>query len=54
MVMVKWHGLFKVRIVKTFGTDKQNCLVEALENYSGIKKGEQWITRFENLENAKK
>ena len=52
--MVKWHGLFKVRIVKTFGTDKQNCLVEALENYSNIKKGEQWITRRENLEAKKR
>jgi len=48
--MVKWRGKFKVKIVKSFGSDKQNCLVEALENYSGIKKGEQWITRRENLE----
>jgi len=48
--MVKWRGKFRVRIVKVFGTDQQNCLVEALENYSKIKKGEQWVTRTENLE----
>jgi len=48
--MVKWRGKLKVRIVKVFGTDQQNCLVEALENYSKIKKGEQWVTRTENLE----
>jgi len=47
-----WRGKFKVKIVKSFGTDKQNCLVEALEDYSKIKKGEQRITRRENLEEA--
>jgi len=48
--MVKWRGLFKVRIIKSVDIDNQNCLVEALENFSQIKKGEQWITRRENLE----
>ena len=45
-----WRGLLKGRILKVL---PDQCLVEALENFSAVWKGEQFLARNENLQKVK-
>jgi len=42
-----WHGKMKVCIISKL---EGHALVEALEGYKAIKKGERFLTRLHNLE----